>query len=241
MDAIILAGGKGTRLRNAVQGVPKPLAPICGVPFLDLALQRIEDSREVQRVVLAVGYMGDMIVERYSAVRRFSFEIRFSIETHLLGTGGALRNALSLAESQDVLVQNGDTFIEVDYRALISQHRERNAEMTMVLTRVAEPERYGTVNVGPDLRIHSFAEKSAHATSNLINAGVYLIRRDLLTRIPEGRVVSLERDLLPSLVQGRSFGFESAGRFIDIGTPESYQEAQHLLKEATEWHKKRSS
>jgi D-glycero-alpha-D-manno-heptose 1-phosphate guanylyltransferase len=241
MDAIILAGGRGTRLKDVISEVPKPLAPICGVPFLDILLERIDQCPEIRRLVLAVGYLGDKIVARYGGCRCFHSDIQFSMETRLLGTGGAVRKALALTESEEVLVQNGDTFIELDYGELISDHRRRSADLTMVLTRVEDPGRYGSVNLDEDQRILSFNEKEADSDSTLINAGVYIIRRELFHHIPEGQVLSLERDLLPSMVRCRAYGFQSDGRFIDIGIPKTYQQAQDTLKEAASWQKKKSS
>jgi NDP-sugar pyrophosphorylase family protein len=159
----------------------------------------------------------------------------------LLGTGGAARKALPLTESEDVLVQNGDTFVELDYSKLISDHRRRAADLTMVLTRVTDPGRYGSVDIDADHRISSFSEKESDAGSTWINAGVYMIRRELLRHIPEEQALSLERDLLPSMIRRRAYGFPSEGRFVDIGVPETYQQAQYILKEAASWQKKKSS
>lgn len=229
MDGIILAGGRGTRLSGTVSGVPKSLAPIRGVPFLDFVLKAINRCREIRRLILAVGYLGDKVVERYQGCRCFNFDIHFSIESRLLGTGGAVRKALPLTESEDVLVQNGDTFVELDYGELISDHRRRGADLTMVLTRVADHGRYGSVNIDADQRILSFNEKEADSGSPLISAGVYIFRRELLRHIPEKQVLSLERDLLPAMVRRRAYGFESEGRFIDIGVPETYRQAQDIF------------
>lgn len=140
-----------------------------------------------------------------------------------------MRKALPLTESEDVLVQNGDTFVELDYGELISDHRRRGADLTMVLTRVADHGRYGSVNIDADQRILSFNEKEADSGSPLISAGVYIFRRELLRHIPEKQVLSLERDLLPAMVRRRAYGFESEGRFIDIGVPETYRQAQDIF------------
>ena len=229
LDAIILAGGLGTRLRSALPGIPKPLAPVNKKPFLDLLLGQLAASGMIRRVAFAVGYKAEAVIARYSGGSTGQ-DIVFSMEKDLLGTGGAIKRALDLTEGGEVLVMNGDSYAELDFAAFRSFHRRRGARFTLALRRVQDSGRYGRVTTGAGGKVLEFAEKVTGGGPGLVNAGVYLASRSVLARIPEDRKVSLEREVLPGLIGRWLYGFEISGRFIDIGLPETYRAAGKYLK-----------
>ncbi len=221
IDAIILAGGLGTRLREVVKDQPKVLAPVNGRPFLELVLDSLNKWPCLQRVVIAVGHMAEKIRVEFADPGKYRFEIIYSEEKDLLGTGGATKKALQYTETNDVLVMNGDTYVEININDLIQFHYEKGAAATLVLRSVEDPSRYGTVKLMGD-RVTSFEEKKLDGTEHWINAGMYIFRRDLYDQVKEGQVISLERELLPRFIDHDVYGFKCFGTFIDIGTPESY-------------------
>ncbi|MEI6609784.1 MAG: nucleotidyltransferase family protein [Deltaproteobacteria bacterium] len=230
INAIILAGGLGSRLRSIVTDVPKVLAPVNGRPFLDIVIGSLAKSGIVDRVVLAAGYMAEKIIEQYQNSHRFCVEISVSIEEQLLGTGGAIRLAMELTDSQDILVLNGDSFIDVDYIALYRAHKQNNAQLTMVLKHVEDASRYGSVIINGD-KIVLFQEKSNEIVAGFINAGVYLLNRDLFVHVAQNKIISMEKELLPDMIKHDAYGFISNGRFIDIGLPDTYKIVEDYLKE----------
>jgi len=230
INAIILAGGLGSRLRSIVADVPKVLAPVNGRPFLDIVIDSLAKSGIVDRVVLAAGYMSEKIIEQYQNGHRFGVEIFVSIEEQLLGTGGAIRLAMELTDSQDILVLNGDSFIEIDHMALYKAHKKNNAKLTMALKYVENADRYGTVILNGD-KIVSFQEKNNEIVAGFINAGVYLLNRDLFVHVAQNKIISMEKELLPNMINQDAYGFISNGRFIDIGLPDTYKIVEDYLKE----------
>ncbi len=234
VDVIILAGGMGTRLRAAVPGVPKPLAPVGGRPFLEILLNTLKPLRFVERVVLAIGSRADQIVREFGGRAGYPFRIVFSVEEEPLGTGGAVRKALSQCASGTILVMNGDSFVDVDMQELLRAHGRSGLPATLVACRVEDAGRYGTVAADANGRVVSFEEKRPGAGSGIINAGVYVFDRRLFDGLEEGKNVSLERDLLPNWIAGGIRAHFVDGRFIDIGVPESYGKAQDYLKEHME-------
>jgi D-glycero-D-manno-heptose 1,7-bisphosphate phosphatase len=235
VDAIILAGGLGTRLQSIVRDRPKPLAPVGGVPFLDLLLHQLARSGVVRSVVLAIGHQAEKIEVAYASGERFGLPVSLAVETQRLGTGGGVRNALAQTSSADVLVMNGDSFVDVDLGQLITAHRRRSAWATLTLTMTDTPERYGTVVSDRDGRVVEFREKSAAIVRPAsINAGVYVFCRDVLEGLPEAVPLSIETDVLPSLITKGVFSVVAEGRFIDIGVPDTYVLAPHVLKDLIE-------
>ncbi len=231
MDTIILAGGRGTRLKSVISDLPKSLAPVNGIPFLDILLTHLNLCPRIQKVILAVGYRGEIIVNRYKKDTRYDFMIRFSEEIQLLGTGGAVKKALSQAETDVVIVQNGDTFVEIDYQDLIETHLRSNSPLTIVLIKVSDTSRYGAVEIDCNLKILAFREKSDCGGPGYINAGLYIFRRKMFDNVPDHKTLSLEKDLLPNMIKPCAYGYITGGRFIDIGIPETYQYAEQYLKE----------
>lgn len=225
LDVIILAGGLGTRLRPIVRDVPKPLAPINGRPFLDMLLDQLDGFRQIRKVVLAIGYKADRIVSKYREDGCYRFNIQFSIETVPLGTGGAIKKAISHVESDDVLVMNGDTFAEFNLSDLRRLHEENVADITFLITEVPEVGRYSSVHVdSATQRVMQISKKASERGAGLINAGCYLLKKRIFDSVPDAQTLSFEDQILPSLLSS-AYALTTRGKFIDIGTPESYSMA----------------
>lgn len=227
VTATILAGGFGTRLRPVMTDRPKVLAEIHGRPFLSYLLDQ-GVAAGVKSVVLCTGYLGEQVQAAFSHTYR-GLRLLYSQESAPLGTAGALRLALPLLKSGLVLVMNGDSFCQVDLGAFWTWHREQGATATLLLTKVPDTTRYGQVQMEPDGRVQSFVEKGKASGPGWINAGIYLLRRELLHTIPAGRAVSIEKEMFPAWVGQGLYGYRSEGRFIDIGTPESYALAEQFF------------
>jgi NDP-sugar pyrophosphorylase family protein len=228
MTAAILAGGLGTRLRPLVADRPKVLAEVHGRPYLTFLLDQLADAG-IRETVLLTGYRGNQV---YQAVgeRHGDMRLIHSPEPRPLGTGGALRHALAKLASPVVLLLNGDSWCDVDLAAFWNFHRHSGAGLSLVVVQAGDPSRYGQVQVGKGGAVQAFIEKRGGA-GGWINAGVYLLSRRWIEDIPPERPLSLERDLVPDwLAQRRKvFAFRHAGRFLDIGTPASYQAAETFL------------
>ena len=220
-DVIILAGGLGERLRHVVSDTQKVMAPIAGRPFLRYLLDWLT-ARGARRCVLAVGYRAEQI-ESYFGGTYNGAEIVYSREETPLGTGGAIRQALAMCETQDAIVVNGDTYFGVDLPVLLQAHRETGAALTLSLKPMADFDRYGTVDLAEDGRVTGFHEKKP-VKAGLINGGVYAVSKSVLSRLPEGRF-SFEKEILEPLKLA-TFGMISDGYFIDIGVPSDYFRAQ---------------
>ena len=228
LDALILCGGLGTRLRDVVADRPKGLAEIRGQPFLDLLIGRLQ-RQGLRRFILCTGYRGEQIAARYA--QRADAQFVVSLEDRPLGTGGAVRLAAAHLASDPFFVLNGDSYCEVDYAALQRFHEGKRATLSIVVAPPGEREDVGTVQLGGDGRIVSFSEKSGARAS--INGGVYLMRRSLIDALPAQTPLSLERDVFPEAVRrGGCYGFSVPGPVVDIGTPERYRAAQELLRDA---------
>jgi len=226
MEAIVLAGGLGTRLRSVVSDLPKSMAPVGGRPFLALLLDAL-DAGGFERVILAVGYKSDAIREHFGERYR-TLQLRYSTELEPLGTGGAIRLALEQATAPEVFVLNGDTYLELDYRAMRAAHLQTAASLTVAVQAVPDASRYGALDMDAG-RIRGFLEKG-RSGPGLINAGVYLLARTLLDRYALPCVFSFESDVLvPHVREIAPLAFEASGTFIDIGVPEDYARAQSLL------------
>lgn len=231
MDAIILAGGKGTRLQSVVSDVPKPLAPVNNRPFLDIILNFLSKCNCVSNVIIAVGYMADKVIREYQNRREFSFNILFSIEENLLGTGGAIKKALQYAETNNVLALNGDSFINFNINKLILNHKKNNADMTIVLKKIADISRYGRVKLNNNKRIIAFEEKTVKIIEGYINTGVYIFKKQLFDNVEKNKIISLEKELLPFFLEKMVYGCITNGKFIDIGVPESYRMSNKFFNE----------
>jgi len=230
MRAVILAGGAGTRLRDAVPDRPKAMALVGGRPFLSYLLDQL--SRFGARcAVLALG-RGHARIEAYAASRGQAPPLlRTIVEPEPRGTGGALAGAAALTASSTVLVMNGDTYADVDLAAFLASHRSRGAAFSVATAVVDDDSRYGLVRSDAAGRLLGFDEKPAGSGGGRASAGICLVERSLLEAIPAGRALSLERDLLPRWPGG--YAWDTNGHFLDIGTPESYARAEDFLRRAT--------
>ncbi|MFO0842413.1 MAG: nucleotidyltransferase family protein [Gemmataceae bacterium] len=220
LTPLLLAGGLGTRLRDALPGVPKVLAPVAGRPFVTHLLDQLA-AAGFREAVLLTGHLHDEVVrelgDSYRGVR-----LSYSRERQPLGTGGAIRAALPAVRSARLLVMNGDSFVDQGLADLPWFHARRGGAVTLVLTRVEDAGRYGKVRLGERGEVVAFEEKAPGAGPGWVNAGVYLFDREVVESVPIDGPVSLEREVLPEWVsRGRVFGLRSPGRFLDIGTPES--------------------
>lgn len=221
MQAILLAGGLGTRLRSVVKDRPKPMALIGDRPFMEYVVHELSRSG-IDEIIFAVGYKGSMVEEYFGDGSRFGVRVCYAYEEELLGTAGAIKNAGSFVTEDTFFVLNADTFYQMDYGRLIRVKKENRLDMALVLREVPDISRYGAaVLEGPMLA--GFNEKSEEARPGTINGGIYLMNRELLERIPEGRV-SLEQEMIPAWMKEglRLGGFVNDGYFIDIGVPEDY-------------------
>jgi NDP-sugar pyrophosphorylase family protein len=202
-----------------------------GQPFLAYLLDLLVRA-EVRRALLCTGHMGDQVQAHFGDSYR-TLSLIYSPEPTPLGTGGALRLALPLIDSEVVLALNGDSYCEADLRLFWGWHGRQSARATLLLTRMADTGRYGQVQVQADGTISGFSEKQAHSGPGWINAGVYLIARDWLSDIPSGRTVSLEHEVFPAWVGHGLYGWQGGGRFLDIGTPDAYAAAQTFFASVT--------
>jgi len=227
VTAAILAGGLGTRLRPVVSDRPKSLADVGGRSCLEYLLDQLGASG-LQEVVLCTGYMAGEIRaalgNSYDGMR-----LVYSEEPAPLGTAGALRHALRHFRSELVLAMNGDSFCEADLPAFVSWHLAQKAPLSLLLTRVSDTGRYGRVRTDASGRVTRFDEKDGTAGPGWINAGIYLLNRSALMTIPDSRPVSLEREIFPAWIGRGLYGYRSRGRFLDIGTPESYAAAAEFF------------
>lgn len=215
LTAAILVGGQGTRLRTVLPGQQKVVAPVAGQPFLCRLLDQLV-AAGIQRVVLCTGYQSEQ-VERLGATYR-GMALRYSVEPEPLGTAGALRFAQLDAP---VLAMNGDSFCEVDLRALTEPN-------TIVVREIPDTSASGRVEFDANNIVTCFTEKG-QAGPGWISAGIYLLNREFLESIPTGRAVSIERETFPAWVDRGLRVFPTTGRFLDIGTPESYAAAQRFF------------
>ncbi len=225
MQAILLCGGLGTRLRSVVSDRPKPLADIHGRPFMAYVTEQLT-KHGIDEIIFAAGYKGKMIEDCFGDGSAWGFRARYAYEEEPLGTGGALRNALPYVTDDAVYVLNADTFYKIDYSGLLQLKKERQLSMALVTREVSDISRYGEVRTTDGL-VTGWNEKSSEARAGEINGGIYLIDRVLLERIPAGKV-SFENDLMPVWLQEgvRIGAVRNEGYFIDIGIPASYQQFQ---------------
>jgi NDP-sugar pyrophosphorylase family protein len=229
VTALILAGGQGTRLRGVLPGIPKVLAPVGGRPFLSYLLEQLRFAG-VRNVVLCTGYRADQVFEAFGT-RYKDLELRYSAESRPLGTAGALRFALAEADAETLLVLNGDSYIDCPLDEFHRWHLERESSFpgSLLLTWTEETSRFGTVEVGPRDAIRSFREKCSLRRAGWINAGVYLFKRSLLESIRPDRNTSLEREMFPLWVPQGLGGCTIRAPLVDIGTPESFAQAENVM------------
>lgn len=241
MQAILLAGGLGTRLRSVVSDRPKPMALIGDKPFMEYVVHELS-RHGITDIIVAVGYKGTMVEEYFGDGSRMTspdgqrLTVRYAYEKELLGTAGAIKNAGRLVTEDSFFVLNADTFYQIDYGRLVRLQRQQGLDMALVLRQVPDVSRYGEA-VLEDGYLTAFNEKTTEARPGTINGGVYRMSRELLDEIPEGKV-SLENEMIPSwMAKGRCLGgFVNDGYFIDIGVPEDYfRFAEDVRKGVVAW------
>jgi len=228
MKIIILAGGLGTRLRGVLGNLPKSLAPIGNKPFLEYLLRFIV-KQGFKDVIITTGYGSEAIKRYFGDGSVVGLRIDYTYEKTLLGTGGAIKLAETRIDSDDFVVINGDTYLEVNLKEMLRFHRGRGALATMALAYKENTGRYGSVRIDKDNRIIAFIEKADEGRSRYINGGIYVFRKDMLGCIPANKAYSLEREVLPALVGRGLYGFPGDGYFIDIGIPGDYEKAKKEL------------
>ncbi len=225
-EAIMLVGGQGTRLRPLTIGIPKPLLPTAGVPFLAHQLARAADSG-VGRIIMATAYRSEMFADVFGDGSQFGLEIVYVDEAEPLGTGGGIRNAAaSLRSGPDdpVVVLNGDVLSGHDIGAQIDLHRKADAAVTLHLVQVPDPSRFGCVPTDLDGRVTAFLEKTPEPMTNQINAGCYVFTRRYIDAMPGGRVLSVERETFPGMIEAGEtvMGYVESAYWLDVGTPEAF-------------------
>jgi D-glycero-alpha-D-manno-heptose 1-phosphate guanylyltransferase len=225
-QAIILAGGLGTRLRSTIGDTPKVMAPVAGRPFLEHVLADL-DAHGFRRAVLAVGFRREVVVGHFGASFR-GLSLSYSEEEQPLGTGGAVRRALALTDGGPCFVLNGDTWLELDHAGMLRAHLERRARLSIAVRMVPDVARYGALELAGE-RIVRFHEKG-RSGPGAINGGAYLLDRALLEPYDLPEAFSLETDFfVPHVASLAPLAFVTGGRFIDIGVPEDYRRAQEML------------
>lgn len=232
IEAIILVGGEGRRLRPLTDTRPKPMMSLVDRPFVQHQLDLLKRFG-VTDVIFSCGYRPEALEGHFGDGSRIGMRLRYVVDPIPLGTAGAVKNAEELVEGDRVLVFNGDVLTDLDLAAVVAQHEDADVAGTLALTPVEDPSRFGLVRLHADRRVEAFLEKPQPDELRpgepfLINAGTYLLEREVLERIPAGTPCSIERDVFPDLAKdGRLAGFASGSYWRDIGTPESYLQA-HL-------------
>ena len=242
LQAVILAGGLGTRLREAISDRPKAMANMGSKPFLEHQVEYLK-SAGIDELIFCVGYLHEQIQHYFGDGSHWGVHIEYSVEEQLLGTAGALKLAENYIQGT-FLAMNGDSFLDVDLNALALYHDERKTGVqagqyvgTLALTKVEDARNFGLTRVGQNGLIESFVEKAANSTAgsngyNLINAGIYVLERELMGFIPAGTIVSIEREVFPKLLEvGYQLGgYIAKGLFVDIGTPAGYRRFQEYIE-----------
>ncbi|WP_033326665.1 sugar phosphate nucleotidyltransferase [Streptomyces yerevanensis] len=228
-EAILLVGGKGTRLRPLTVHTPKPMVPAAGVPFLTHQLARAK-AAGVEHIVLATSYLAEVFEPYFGDGSSLGLHIEYVTEAEPLGTGGAIRNVASRLHSapdDPVLIFNGDILTGLDIPALVATHQSSGADVSLHLTRVADPRAYGLVPTDASGRVQAFLEKPQtpeEIVTDQINAGAYVFRRSVIDTIPVGRPVSVERETFPDLLSSGAHlqGMVDSTYWLDLGTPQAF-------------------
>jgi mannose-1-phosphate guanylyltransferase len=232
LQALILAGGEGTRLRPLTSTIPKPVVPLVGRPFISYMLEWLR-GHGVRDVILGCGFMADRVRDVLGDGSGLGISLRYLEEPRPLGTGGALKFAEDLLDER-FLMLNGDTLTDLDLTAQLEAHERTGARATLGLVPVADPSAYGLVRMDPDGAVTEFVEKPSpdQVDTTLINAGAYVLERSVLDGMPPaGTNVSIERDVFPTLVGRGLYGYEASGYWLDIGTPDRYLQGTYDILE----------
>ncbi|MFF0148999.1 mannose-1-phosphate guanylyltransferase [Amycolatopsis sulphurea] len=222
-DAVVLVGGRGTRLRPLTLSAPKPMLPTAGTPYLSHLFSRIR-AAGIRHVVLGTSYQAEVFEEYFGDGSAHGLELEYVVEDEPLDTGGAIRNVHDRLRADHAIVFNGDILSGADLRAQLGRHVETGADVTLHLQRVADPSRFGSVPTDRDGRVTAFLEKTPNPPTDQINAGCYVFRRAVIEAIPAGRRVSVERETFPGLLADGAHlhGFVDSSYWLDVGTPEAF-------------------
>lgn len=222
-DAVILVGGKGTRLRPLTNSIPKPMLPVAGVPFLQHLLARIKKAG-MTHVVLGTSFKSEVFEQFFGDGSELGLEIEYVVEDEPLGTGGGIRNVFDHLRFDRAMIFNGDVLGGTDLGAILKTHVEQDAEVTLHLLQVSDPRAFGCVPTDSEGRVQAFLEKTEDPPTDQINAGSYVFNRSIISEIPAGRPVSVEREVFPELLNrgARVFGHVDQSYWRDLGTPADF-------------------
>ncbi|HNA49965.1 MAG TPA: NDP-sugar synthase [Mycobacterium sp.] len=223
VDAVVLVGGKGTRLRPLTLSAPKPMLPTAGLPFLTHLLSRIA-AAGVEHVILSTSYQAATFEAEFGDGSKLGLQIEYVTETDPLGTGGGIANVAPRLRNDTVMVFNGDVLSGADLTQMLAAHHDTGAELTLHLVRVSDPRAFGCVPTDDTGRVLAFLEKTEDPPTDQINAGTYIFNRSIIDRIPRGRAVSVEREVFPALLSDgvKVCGFVDSSYWRDMGTPEDF-------------------
>ncbi len=226
LEAVLLVGGRGTRLRPLTVSTPKPMLPVAGVPFLQHQIAKLHDAG-VDHVVLATSYQPEVFEDYFGDGSAFGLRLDCVQEVEPLGTGGGIRNVadrLTSAPDGPVVILNGDVLSGHDLAGQVHQHLDTHADVTLHLVEVDDARAFGCVPTDETGRVQAFLEKMAEPVSRWVNAGAYVFRRKVIDSIPEGRPVSVERETFPGLLDAGAsvWGFKETAYWLDLGTPASF-------------------
>jgi mannose-1-phosphate guanylyltransferase len=223
VDAVVLVGGKGTRLRPLTLSAPKPMLPTAGLPFLTHLLSRIA-AAGIEHLILGTAYKASVFEAEFGDGSKLGLQIEYVYEEHPLGTGGGIANVSPKLRYDTAMVFNGDVLSGADLGQLLAHHRDHDADLTLHLVRVGDPRAFGCVPTDGDNLVTAFLEKTQDPPTDQINAGCYVFKREVIDRIPRGREVSVEREVFPSLLSDgvRVCGYVDATYWRDMGTPEDF-------------------
>jgi len=229
MQAIILAGGLGTRLKDIIKDCPKPMADINGKPFLEYVLTFLE-KQGIDRTIFSVGYKS-RVIKDYFGENFNNMKLIYSVEHQLLGTGGAIKRGLDFVKDGDVFVVNGDTFFDIDLKKFYQFHKEKKADLTIALKIIDHSDRYGIMKIDKNFQIKNFTEKKCKNKKALINGGIYVLNKDFFLSFNLPEKFSFEKDFLEKYYNKcRFYGVPFDAYFIDIGVPDDYKRARKELE-----------
>src|SRR5271163_1460286 len=222
MQAVILVGGEGKRLRPLTSTVPKPVVPLVDRPFISFMLEWLK-GHGIDDVIMSCGFLATSVRNVLGDGSAMGIKLRFVEEPDPRGTAGALKFAESLLDER-FLMLNGDVLTDIDLTGQIAQHERTGAKATLALAPVADPSAYGLVHLNADRSVKDFVEKPSpdRIDTNLISAGAYVLEREILQLVPADRNVSIEREVWPALIGAGLYGFPADAYWLDIGTPERY-------------------
>lgn len=230
-SAILLVGGRGTRLAPLTNNTPKPMLQVAGIPFTQHQIEKAQ-SAGITEIILATSFKADLFEPYFGDGSNFGISIKYAVEEVPLGTGGAIRNAAQMLSGDgDVAIFNGDVLSQHDLDAQFKFHDEKGADVTLYLTKVADARAFGAVELDETGRVFAFNEKMDNPPTNIINAGCYIFNPKVIDEIPFAQVVSVERETFPQLLKSgaKVFGFIDTSYWLDIGTPTALLKASRDL------------